>query len=282
MVVGHQSAVPGRIVLADGPPPVLPADDGTAVRVRALDKADAAGPPADGEARLALEVSPEPKLRWQRVVAVTVGKATDDRGQALEPVKPAGPGPGAFPGGFDPSAAGRLAPVSLKKRPKPATSLREFSGTVTARVLRESQPYLTVDDILSAAGKKVPAAGGALHILDVTPGPAGRVQFRLAIDPSARLAPAGGPARVTQRAGRFILSGGDGDGPEHELAVVDDRGAVLPPVGVGGRMTAARTAEYVLTYQPRKGQGAPAKLVYTISPSLAIDIPFTLKNVPLP
>jgi RNA polymerase sigma factor (sigma-70 family) len=283
MVVGHQSAVPGRIVLADGPPPAVPADDDTAVRVRALDKADAAGPPADGETRLALEVSPEPKLRWQRVVAVTVGKAIDDQGQVLEQVKTAGEGAGAFPGRFDPSAASRLVPVYLKKGPRPATSLRELSGTVTARVLKEPRPYLTVDDILGAAGKKVEGAGGgALWVLEVTAGPAGRVQLRLAIDPPADLALGGGPTRLVQRAGRAVVSGGDGDGPELEVALLDDKGAVLPPVGLGGRMSATGTAEYALTYQPQKGKGAPAKLVYSVSPSVTIDIPFALKDVRLP
>jgi hypothetical protein len=205
-------------------------------------------------------------------VAVEVGKATDDHGQTLEQVKPAGP------------VAGNSASVHLKRGPNASVSLREITGTVTARVLREPQPYLTVDDVPSAAGKNFQGAdGGGLRIIDVAKGPAGRVQLRFAIAPPAGQPPTGGPVRVTQRAGRVVVSSTDGEGPEYELAVMDNKGVVLGPVGLGGsRGGVAQDPEYGVTYQPRQEQGAPAKLVYTVSPNVTINVPFTLRNVPLP
>jgi RNA polymerase sigma factor (sigma-70 family) len=271
MMVMQQSAAPDRIVLADGRPRDLPASDGTAVRVRALGKADGPGSPADGEAVLALEVTPEPKLRWRGVTAVEVGKATDDQGQTLEQVKPVGQVPG------------NPVPARFKRGPKAATSLREITGTVTARVLREPQPYLTIDDVLGAAGKNFQAAdGGGLRVIDVAKGPAGRVELRFAVDPPVGAAPAGGPVRVTHRSGRVVVSSAGGDGPEYELAVMDDKGVVLEPVGLGGRGGVGREPDYSATYQPRQGQGAPAKLIYTVSPNVTLNVPFTLRNVPLP
>jgi hypothetical protein len=64
--------------------------------------------------------------------------------------------------------------------------------------------------------------------------------------------------------------------------MVDAGGTALPWVAAGSHTNAARGTEYVLTCQPQKGQGEPAKLVYTVSQSVTIDIPFTLRNVPLP
>src|SRR5206468_11285448 len=134
-------------------------DDGSAIRVRALDQPNGVGTPADGEVLLALAISPEPKLRLQRTVAVRVAKATDDQGQSLEQVMPADEGPGGVvagalplapgrvvagavvggPGAAGQIAQGRVTPVRLKKGPNAATALTTISGTITAQMLKEPQ-----------------------------------------------------------------------------------------------------------------------------------------------
>jgi hypothetical protein len=43
---------------------------------------------------------------------------------------------------------------------------------------------------------------------------------------------------------------------------------------------AAAGAEYTILCQPAAGQD-PAKLVHSVSRSVTLDVPFTLKNVPL-
>jgi hypothetical protein len=288
--VAGAAAEPLRVVLADGKPQALPADEGTAFRVRALGKAGAA--PAAGEVLLALEVSPEPRLCWRKSVAVTVTKATDDRGQALsqaEPAEAAAPpraaGPGA--GGFGVGAGGparpapRVATARLKKGEKDATSLKEVSGTVTVEVLKEPEANLTLDDVLNAAGKSARGEdGGTLRVIDVTEGQGGEVTVRLTIDPPAGAPPGPKLSMASTRAGRMVLTTVDRSGPEHELALVDGKGAVVPVAGIGVKVRGG--AEYSLTCRPQKGQGAPAKLAYTISKPATIDVPFTLKNVPLP
>jgi RNA polymerase sigma factor (sigma-70 family) len=149
----------GGVILTDGKPLTLPTDDRTSVRVRALNNADRVGAPAKGEILLPLEITPEPKLRWQQFVAVHITKATDDQGQNLEQV---------VAGDADhilPSAAGQMGDnplpppkegvlivanagqntaislgVRLKTGAKAATSLKEISGTITVRVLEEGKP----------------------------------------------------------------------------------------------------------------------------------------------
>ncbi|HWY85086.1 MAG TPA: hypothetical protein VNX28_00085, partial [Gemmataceae bacterium] len=160
------SAGGGGIILTDGKPLTLPTDANTAIRVRALTKVGRVRTPVEGEILLALELTPEPKLRRLQVVAVRVQNAIDDRGQALEQVEAGAEAPflpgGDVPGGGDSREAGRaplragqrgpiggnpgpdagagLAPVRLKKGAMAATSLKEISGTITARVLVEGEP----------------------------------------------------------------------------------------------------------------------------------------------
>jgi hypothetical protein len=76
-------------------------------------------------------------------------------------------------------------------------------------------------------------------------------------------------------------------GPFAGLTLVDEKGKNLPLVnaGITGRAAAAAggppVMEYELTFQPQKDQGDPAKLVFTGSRMVTIEIPFTLKDVPL-
>jgi hypothetical protein len=68
------------------------------------------------------------------------------------------------------------------------------------------------------------------------------------------------------------------------LSLLDDQGEVLEQTVV--RTSARRDArgfvlDYTLTVQPAAGREA-SKLVYTASRSAVVEIPFTLKDVPLP
>src|SRR5262249_21233292 len=84
---GPAPGPPGGLHRPAATPPALPADDGTAVRVAAVPAARLFPGAAPGEARLALQVTPEPRLRWQRLVGLRVDRAVDDRGQVLSRVK---------------------------------------------------------------------------------------------------------------------------------------------------------------------------------------------------
>ncbi len=304
-----------QILLADGKPGRLPTDDTTAIRHRILKIADVVGKAREGEILLALEVALEPKLRWQQLVGVKVGKATDDRGQQLEQMAPAAggaplgavrpplpaPGPGgggaggmapprAVPGmpgrggfeaprGRNSDSRSHLAAIRLKKPAKASTTLQELSGTVTARVLGEALPLLRVPDVLEAAGKTVKGtAGGSIRVLAVNKERDGRGSLRLEVELP------GGPVAV-------IAGGGDrvlledfhaADSRQNELSLVDRDGNRVRPLTLRLLSKGPRNFELHLSYLVGAGQPAPSKLVLSESKSVRVDLPFTLKNVPLP
>jgi hypothetical protein len=302
-----------QILLADGKPTRMPTDDTTAIRHRIL-KAATVGKAGEGEIQLTLEVSLEPRLRWQQLVGVKVGKATDDRGQQLEqttpavgaplrgavlppaPARPPGigggaggmappravpgmPGGGVFAGPVTRSTDSRIqvAAVRLKKGAKAPTSLKELSGTVTARVLGEARALFSVPDVLEAAGKTVKGSeGGAIHVLAVDKERDNRYRLRLEVE-----LPSGPLALVAGRDNRVFLEGGPADSAQHELTLLDRDGNRVQPVAL--RLShAARKVELHVSYLARAGQGAPAKLVLSESKSVSVELPFTIRNVPLP
>ena len=275
------------MVLADGKWARLPTDDRTAVRVRAVRKDDA-GPAADGEVLVHLEVAPEPRLRWQRPVGVDVRTATDDQGQALDPIRAADPAPAPAAvigprrvgaGVPDSPAAARLIPVRLKAGARSSASLKELSGTVAVQVLGDPQEYVAVNEIMDAAGKTVKAEdGGAVRVAGVTKEAGGKVQVKFGIDPPPGAA-AGRLFNLTMRDGRVVLTGGPASAGEFEVALVDARGAAVPLTG-GGIRVAGGGAEYSLVCQPAAG-GDPVSWSSAVSRSVTLDVPFSLRDVPV-
>jgi RNA polymerase sigma factor (sigma-70 family) len=312
-------ANPGQILLADGKPPATPTDGSTAVRVRANDTVTATpGKAAAKEARLALEVTLEPKLRWQELVAVHVAKAIDDQDQSLEQA-PAGPGGGAagaprgapprppgmggggfgFAGGAPPAGGGpmggmglgidlneetrtRLATVALTKGAKEARTLKELSGAVTARILAEPQPLITVQNVFKSAGKTVKGqTGGSLRVVNASRAANGQFQLRVVLKYPDEVARAARMFRLSPGGERLILDEGAAGSAQHELTVADGSGNLLTLAGMGVN-SRADAVELALVYHPQKGQGAPAKLALSASKSVTVEVQFTLKDVPLP
>ncbi len=115
-----------------------------------------------------------------------------------------------------------------------------------------------------------PPAGGAGAFA------ARQVQAQIQIQGGAAVGP-GGPG-----AAMFV-------GPINGLSIQDAKGNALPiQMGpqqfrvVGGGAVNAFIATYTFTCTPGKDQGEPARLVYHGRKSVQVDIPFTLKDVPLP
>ena len=68
------------------------------------------------------------------------------------------------------------------------------------------------------------------------------------------------------------------------LGLVDDKGEPIKQVSLGLRRQVIGgflSTQYVLTYQAEKGQ-EPAKLIFSGRKVLNVEIPFALKDVPLP
>jgi hypothetical protein len=143
-----------------------------------------------------------------------------------------------------------------------------------------------VDEVLKSGGRTVKGAdGGSITILEVTRQPNGEVTIRFEVDPPAGVLPADGSLVLSRRGRRVVMSrsgAAAADTVNLEMAVVNDRDQLLQPVGLEYRLFAAKGPEYALTLQSGVGQGEPAKLVLSLNKSVTIDVPFTLKNVPLP
>lgn len=297
------SLEPGLIVLKDGKPKKLPSDDASAVRIRALPKDETPEAAPEGEFLLTLDVTPEPRLQWQSLESIRIEKALDERGQQLTPITPqvpAGPVPLAqarppmmvpFGGGLKQHVA-----VYLKKGEKAAKSLKHLQGVISAHVLSEPKPMITVDNLAKAAGKTFKGKeGGSIKILDVKTDEDKKTTVQLEFErpPTDEVTPVLGGVPMPMQ----IRVGGAGakpirvanpvfNGPVNGLSIQDDKGNSLPMQIGPQRIRMVRRGGGIFTYtfvcQPGKDQGQPAKVVYLGRKRLAIDIPFRLKNVPLP
>ena len=210
-----------QIILVDGKPKALPTDAASAVRVRTSDHIKQMGKPPANEIRVGLQVTPEPKLQVQQVVAVRVTKAIDDKDQKLDQIinmnpNPVGPGINPFGGqlgfagaGFAPGAPGialqgglggmigmngmafgfaggsQYTMVQFKKAEKASKTLKELTGVITAQVLAPSKPVITVDNIMKMAGKEGVKGkdGGLIKILEATRGADDQLKVRFEFEP---------------------------------------------------------------------------------------------------
>jgi hypothetical protein len=202
---------PGQIILKDGKEKALPTAYSGAVRIRVLDNpAQVVGPAPQGEILLGLQVSLEPKIRWEQLVNVRIDKALDDQGQTLMPgmgdtpgVPPGGVGfGGRVGGGFAPQPmiwnrgfggygnVHQIVPVRLRKGEKAAKSLKELSGAITAAVLAEPETLITADNILKAAGKTFKGKDGGSIKVNAVEENGGQLRLRVELVQPANAVPA--------------------------------------------------------------------------------------------
>jgi hypothetical protein len=184
----------------------------------------------------------------------------------------------AWAGSAAPDVPGRVAAICLKKGAKASSSLKELSGTVTARVLGQATTLLSVGDVLESAGKTAKGTeGGSIHVVAVTKERDGSHGLRLEVQ-----LPGGPLASVSSQGDRILLGDGKGDdGARHELTLMDREGKLLRPASLRLAAAAGKTELHV-RYLTGPGQGAPAKLALGQRKSVRVELPFTLRDVPLP
>jgi hypothetical protein len=295
-----------RIGVVAGRYDPLPTSRAGAVRVRAMPprtgiEGQAKG---DGEYVFALEVLPEPRLHWHGVVQVRVDRAVDEHGQVLRQASTAedstanlyGANTVVFIDGNDMNgtASGQHTAVRLKQGEQPSKRLRELQGRITARVQTPPQPLMTVDNVLKAAGRTVHGSnGGSIKVLDVSRQPGGEVKLHVQIASGTGMGiwmNRGVRRRVVWAAGgrRMIVTEDTSDQAAPTLALQDAKGRAFVmeqprPLNFMRNFPAGEVVEEMdLVFHPRSGQGPPAKFVYSGPRTVAIDIPFKLKDVALP
>jgi hypothetical protein len=298
----------GRLTLTHGKPQQLPTCYSGAVRIQALPANGKQWQRGKDETLLVLEVTPQPRMAWLGTQDVRIDRALDEHGQTLTQVLAGGPndlvasarrmGNGVIVLDAEtgrPIADPRDTAVRLKRAEKSSKLLKEVRGVVTAQVQTPLQPLLTVDQILKSGGKTIQGEDGALlKVLDIARQENGDIKVRLQLE--HHLQGVGGMnRRMVMRGNRILLRNGvvmrggltreSGSAGEANLALLDAAGKRFELVDTGYTLVATGNGvaqEIHSIYRPHAGQGEPAQLVYTNRRTVAIEVPFTLKDVPLP
>jgi hypothetical protein len=166
---------------------------------------------------------------------------------------------------------------------------------------------MSVEKILKAAGESAKGAnGGNLKVVDVKKDDKDAVTLTVEVEMPAdviptqgqatypQVPPAGGPVPVPPAPGGpvpvppvrrpFIPVQPIYTGGYQGLNLVDDKGTSLPIRVTSSKQTRKGDVfvmEHTLVYQPEKGQGEPAKLLFSASRIVTVDVAFTLKDVPV-
>ncbi|MBI1918420.1 MAG: HEAT repeat domain-containing protein [Planctomycetes bacterium] len=298
-----------RLVLVDGKER-RPTYQAGALRLVALGgpaRAGKKGPSSVGrEVTIGVSIEVEPRLEWNRLVSLCVEHAVDSLGQRLQQ-------PGIFVGEdrpWNPYMAqevivvwdgqtempvnhSRQASIKLRLGEKPATTIKELRGTLSAEVEAPTEPLVTVNKVLDSVGKSFKGPEGSyVKVVEARREPSG--QYRLKVEVKAPPKKSDLPeatnwriVRINRMRGGFEMPTATLSAQEAEnrgLALLDDKGQPFAlSAGESQRNEDTRSAQvYTLHYQPRKDQGEPARFVFSGRRTVLIDVPFVLKHVPLP
>jgi hypothetical protein len=298
----------GRIALEDAKAAPLPTAYHGALRLRAVPAAKNAMAPPGSEpppknaagsppacVGFLLEVTAEPKLPWQGVVSLHVHRAVDEHGQALaqEETEYLGRMPDPFlPDGTASTILmaedGRLPPpprllaARLQPGKRPALSLKEVHGTVTVQTM-VARKVATIRDVAGCAGKDFNAPDGTSVRVLSAECKADKFVVTLAVRGPAP-GRDGAPVKVFRTKNGVLVFGGPGDGAETAFVLTDDQGRKVTPTRVEQTVSDGDSGAlemcYTLTY-PAAATAGPCTLTYTAPRPLTVDVPFTLRDVPL-
>ena len=325
---GAPSAVPWRprtgqeLILKDGKAKHVPTDDLCAIRIQALAKADLPGNYYEGEITLPLELSLEPKLKWntfqswKTFQAIHVDRAVDNQGQKLTKVIPKIEGATSVDVSSNPPRVRKMDPqvqqrmsrkpfparskmggfgltqgviLELRKGAKEAKSLKELKGVLTMQLRSEVRPVIVADKLNRAAGKTFKGDGGSsikiLNVVSEEKQTTIKLEFEQGdIMPLLRdLTPGEGIA--LRGSGQFMYR-------RYGFYIQDDKGKSLPIDGSRsqgitsmakrGNDGLKKISTYTLVCPHDRDQGRPAKVIYLGRNLVTVKVPFALKDVPLP
>lgn len=295
-----------QIVLTEGKPSALATFYAGALRIR-VNAINA--PKNGGEATVTLEVAREPKIKWSGLANVLIQQALDERNQVLAQLAEDPPainpgnadmmmmqgqvmiiqrGGGQFivRGGqiWDSSGgtgwigedAGPVRQVRLKLPAGAGRSIKLFKGSVLARVMTPTQPLITVDEIDKAGSKTFKGKEGSeLTVSKVTKRENGTVEVFVHL-----LAPAnaiGGGVNAVIVHGQPIAS------ESREFTLFDGQGKPYRQIiqNYTGAVNDRGAQELRLMFAPSQ-ETTPKKLVYATARLTTIEVPFEVKDMPMP
>jgi len=292
------------LVVSSGAPRELPVCFAGSVRVRAMPAENAGSPVPAGEAHLVLDLSAEMRLQgFGAIGSPVLDKAIDDQGQklSLAPVALADPlaaldldvwqgraGKAVFVNGVvvrrnyavvNTPPLQRTVTLRLMKGDKATKNLKELTGKVSVQVLSDTEKLASISDVLKSAGQKVTGADGStMHITSVDKvGGVVTVQLSMANQPGQNM-----PIRFRGNFNGNFNNNVYGAGSANYPKLHDEQGKVHAPEVTGMRTMINNNGvshELTLAYRP---QGEPTELAFYGQRILIVDVPFALKNVPLP
>jgi hypothetical protein len=293
----------GQIFLADGKPETVPTCYAGAFRIRAR---TAAGKDKQSAA-ITLEVTPEPRhLGWSVVGNPRLDKAADERGQAVtlvlqeEPRRQLDPELLRFQarrmailadtGATVPSSPlKKTISMKIKLGEIPGGVLKEIQGHFTVQTRTELEDLIVVNDILKASGKTTKGTrGGSIQVLDVGKDQNGNHQIRFKLeDPTGFngdgaadfLVARGRVVRIWNAAGRMGAVT-TAPGGNSSVSLRDAKGVAFTMIGSSVQGNNGDLVQ-TLTFQAQNGR-EPAKLVCSGRRTVAVDVPFTFKDLKLP
>jgi hypothetical protein len=301
--------------LVQGKRPSLPTCYSGAVRVRALDTRAPGWGQAPGvtEVDCVLEVSVEPGLQLRGPLEARITRAVDDGDRELNQFFPdAGT---VEPSAQDyevnkikamialqqielergiapaPAAPRQLIEVRLKVGDQPSKSLKELHGTLNGRVTSMPEVILESRDVTKVTGETIPGKDGVSLRVQKIARNDGQIAVEVDLDtPPSSDAPVqlfvgNGRRRVVNRLllNRIRLND---DQPSVQLLQLEDAtGNAATLVGVECSIVANAstiTQHGRLTFELPEKETGPYHFVLRARRTLAVEVPFTLRQVPLP
>jgi hypothetical protein len=254
---------------------------------------------------------------WRKTLqSIHVDKAVDDQGQKLTKVIPKIEGATGVDVSSKPPRIRKMDPqvqqrmsqrpfparskmggvgltevviLEFRKGAKEAKSLKELKGVLTMQLRSEVRPVIVADKLNKAAGKTFKGdGGGSVKIVNVA-SEEEQTTIKLEFEQGDVM-----PLLRDLTPGEGIALGGAGQFTYRMwgLCIQDDKGKSLPIDGSRsqGITSMARRGNdgprkittYTLVCPHDKDKGKPAKVVYLGRKLVTVEVPFALKDVPLP
>ena len=316
IAIGMDQAPNGRvkdnvITLKEGNVEFLPTDNKSAFRVRLLKNAESVfGKPDAKHILIGLEVTPEPRLKLQAITSVNITKAMDESGQILEQDTnvvrndiAAPPLPGriiarpiqAIGQEGKAGAVDSKVPIYFSKAQKESKSIQILEGKLVLQVLDDSKPILEITNIEKEVGKKIEGKSGAwLKINECGKDAKGSHSLRIEYDIPADAVAAnaqnnriqfgniGVQNNIIINNGQFNIVGGAASANLGGFKILDAEGKALVPNSSSTSMQVgpAGTKRSINVTYPASSK-APFKIIYEGGTPIAVEVPFSLKLVPL-
>jgi hypothetical protein len=293
----------GQFVLTEGKPTPRPTYQSGALRFRALAAGTSLGKlstiKGDKELIFGLEILPEPSLAWEKVQSLHITKVIDDQGQNLEATQVAGSAATPqsdfdevvyYGGPYDGNGGnngGQRVPLRLALGRKPSAVIKELSGVATIKMQTSTQAIATIDRVLEAKDKGVKGSDGSfLKVVEVKHEDGGKLVIHIKVEQAQEEEAAMNPWGGWRGGMGYRGMGGEGENVDSSvstgnLVLFDARGHLVRLLSKEQVPDENGSEEYRFTYQVAKGQPDPSKLVLQGRRPVSIDVPFTLKDVPL-